>query len=301
MITRVRVKRSKSPRCGVGHAISHHGEILQGQFLEEDGQLHRALVTLPRRDLLSMAHFQPTSTDGVIVLPNDRTKAQTAASVTMRYLGVKRGGGYLYIMSNVVPGLGLGSSTADVVATIRATARAFGKRLSAEEIGKLAVASEIASDSTMFDRPVVFRQREGTVAEYYSHPLPPMEVIGFSAGSSVDTLKFKPAEYDQSDIARFGVLRKALRNAINTQNVALLGRVATISARINQRYLRKDSFEELEALVGQVGAVGLQVAHSGSVVGIIFDRQAIDLEARIDKVLQRLEQLGFSETWRFSV
>lgn len=34
-------------QIGVGHAIAHHGELLQGVFEGHDGRLHRGLLTLP--------------------------------------------------------------------------------------------------------------------------------------------------------------------------------------------------------------------------------------------------------------
>src|ERR1039458_6783440 len=66
-------------------------------------------------------------------------------------------------------------------------------------------------------------------------------------------------------------MRAALRRAITMEDVALLGRVATASARINQRFLPKPSLEFLVEVCQRHGGCGVQVAHSGTVVGLIFD------------------------------
>src|SRR5437763_1915013 len=88
-------------------------------------------------------------------------------------------------------------------------------------------------------------QRAAAVLEVFGQQLPPMLVLGCDTApeEKVDTLRLPPAPYDSSEIARFGVLRAALRRAVAKSDVALLGRVATASARINQRYLPKPHLE----------------------------------------------------------
>lgn len=287
------------PGVGVGYAQGHHGELLQGVFPDADGRLRRGLVTLPAPDRGSRAIFYPSQRHGGVVGAPGLTKVRRAAILALREFAAHPApakGGQVEIISDLPHGIGMGSSTSDVTATIRAVADYHGVRLSREEIGRLAVLAECASDSIMItDRVVLFAHREGVVLETLGHRLPPLLVVGCDTqpGVQVDTLGLQPAEYDDREVGSFGVLRSALRRAVATADVALLGRVATASARINQRFLPKPALEELFALGLRHGAAGIQVAHSGTVAGLIFDVAARDAAAAC---AAGVEALGFALT-----
>ena len=289
---------------GRGTCSAHHGEILQGMF-EDNGKLHRALISVPFGHLTSAAKFQPDETSNAIVVePGNCVKARAAAELTLRKCGRKHGG-YLTLSSNIPERIGLGSSTADVVATIEATVDGCGVELSAEEIAEFAVAAEISSDSSMFgSRAVLFAQREGFVLEYFSGEYPHLCIVGFNTdpnGSGVDTLALPPATYTVKEIKSFQMLRGLMRRAIKDGSAALVGRVASSSARINNNHLKKKHFNELERLVEAVGAVGVQVAHSGTIAGIIFDPVTAELGERVFETNARLSELYGTETWCFEV
>jgi uncharacterized protein involved in propanediol utilization len=290
-------------KIGYSYANAHHGEIFQGVLVDSCNRLHRGLISLLCKGRLSEATFQPDETDVVSVNPDWKTKAQCAAALTLDYLSVPCKGGLLSIESNIPPRWGLGSSTSDVTATIKAVADAFNMKLSAQVLAALAVKAEIASDALMFgDRAVLFAHREGAVLEDFGGVLPPLEVLGFNtdpAGLGVDTLNYNPASYNWWEIEAFRPLIGMVRKAVQTQSPQLIGRVATASARINQQYLPKPYFDELEKIASKVGAVGIQVAHSGTVAGFLFDPN--DPATAKDTLRARalLDELGFIITWHF--
>jgi uncharacterized protein involved in propanediol utilization len=287
-------------RAGIGYAIAHHGELLQGVFEDGTGRLRRALVTMPLPGRGSRVVFYPSQSHWGVVGPPGLTKSRRAAIYVLREFSAHPSpakGGRVEVTSNVPRGIGMGSSTSDVTATIKAVADYHGVSLSVEEIGRLAVLAEIASDSVMIDdRVVLFAHRDGLVLETFGHRLPPMVVVGCDTapGQVVETLGLPPADYTDKEAGEFQVLRGALRRAIALEDVALLGKVATASARINQRYLPKPGLEALIELGLRHGAVGLQIAHSGTVAGLIFDPRRP--RAGIDGCVLRIEQLGFEVT-----
>jgi uncharacterized protein involved in propanediol utilization len=167
--------------------------------------------------------------------------------------------------------------------------------LSREEVGRLAVLAECASDSVMIDdRVVLFAHRDGVVLETLGHRLPPMIVVGCDTapGAVVDTLGLQPAEYNDAEVGAFQVLRAALRRAIATDDVALLGRVTTASARINERFLPKPHLDTLLALCGRYRGCGIQVAHSGTVAGIIFDARRPEVEDGVRRCAAEMAERG---------
>lgn len=299
---------------GKGWAVCHHGELLQGVFTGEHDKMRRALVTLPLSSRGTRASFRhvPVSAGGstVTVTPKYKAKARTATELALQVC-VQKGaasvshGGYLNLVSNVPVGLGMGSSTSDVIAAIKAVTDYYRVRLASNEIARLAVLAERASDSIMIeDRVVLFAHREGRVLEVLGYELPPLLVIGCvsqTVPGVVDTLEFPPAEYDDREVATFQVLRAAMRRAVSTGDVGLLGRVATASARINQRFLPKPELDFLIGLATRAGAAGVQVAHSGTLAGLLFDARRPDLAARIDQCIAEMAGEGLAHGDTFHI
>jgi uncharacterized protein involved in propanediol utilization len=284
-------------RVGMAAAIAHHGELIQGVFKDGAGRLHRGLVTLPIAGLRSEASFAKGSDETINVYPHDKIKAAAAARLTLDFLN-SSGGGELILQSSIPVGHGYGSSTADVVASIRAVAAALKVQLRPSSIGRLAVAAEHASDAIAFDdHAVLFAQREGTVIENFDGSLPPLLLVGFKAkgGAPVDTLQLPPARYDSTEIQEFGVLRALVARAVRLQDPNLLGRAASASASISQRHLPKQGFNMAVEIAARAGACGIQVAHSGSLFGLIFDLRASNLKRRAALVAQQIRRAGFED------
>jgi uncharacterized protein involved in propanediol utilization len=295
-------------RTGFGRAPAHHGEIIQGMFEDANGRPRRGLVTLPMPGHGSWASFTPGDTAGIVVEPPQMTKSARAAQLALGHVfasGERPRGGLLEIRHNVTPAVGMGSSTSDVVATIRAVADSAGLRLPEHTVAQLAVHAEVASDSIMIeDRVVLFAQRDGVTIETLGSRLPPLVVVGVDtegSGLGVDTLAHPVADYDADEIATFRVLRTALRRAVVCSDAALLGRVATASSRINQRFLKAGNFDELVEVCRIVGGVGVQVAHSGTVAGVLFDGRAKDVTHHVARCEHLLSQRGVPTGVTFTV
>jgi uncharacterized protein involved in propanediol utilization len=251
----------------------------------------------------SEAFFRPDTTGVVSVDPIWRIKAKRAAEVTLVALDAEAMGGSLRVRSNVPTAWGLGSSTSDVTSTIRAVAEAMRVKLTGEAIAKLAICAEAASDPLMLgERAVLFGHRSGVVIEDFGGSLPQLEVLGFNtdpANKGVNTLKLKPARYSWWEIEAFRPLVGLLRQAVLTQNPRLVSRVASASARINQRHLRTPKFDHIEKLADEAEAIGVQVAHSGTVAGLLFDPADANNAERINCARAKLQEFHFNSIWHF--
>lgn len=292
---------SSRQKAGYAAATAHHGELFQGVVEGPDGRLLRGLVSLPCDIFKSEAVFHPDASGVLKVDPVWKIKARKAVELTLAHTGRSGRGGTLRIRSTIPVGWGLGSSTSDVTAAIRAVADAFGERIEPQAIATLAVKAESASDSIMFgDRVVFFAQREGAVIEDLKGVLPGLEVLGFNTDhAGVDTLSHTPAQYTWWEVEAFRPLAGLLRRAVATQNPHLVGQVATASAHLNQQHLPKPHFESIKRVADRVGALGIQVAHSGTVVGLLFDAQDERRSGRIRDARRMVNDMGFGQTWRF--
>lgn len=288
---------------GEGHAIGHHGELIQGVFEDEQGYLHRGLVTIPLDNLRSTAQLILDESETLRVEPPTKTKALRAAHLSLEQLGNPTGG-RLYVESDIPIGHGYGSSTADVVASIRAAAAALGTKLSAASISRLAVAAETATDATAFEtESLLFAQREGEVLEHFGGSLPPFVLIGFKSdrASGVSTLDLPAARYSLEEIQLFRVLRGSVARAVRHQDPRLLGRAATQSACISQRHFPKLCFDYVAGLAERYQALGIQVAHSGSLYGLLLDSGSAGLPSVIREISNELSNAGFQDIAVFPV
>jgi uncharacterized protein involved in propanediol utilization len=96
-------------------------------------------------------------------------------------------------------------------------------------------------------------------------------------------------------------MRGLFRRAIHAQDADLLGHVATASARINQRYLPKQHFDVLLHISRDAGACGVQVAHSGNLMGVLINAKEPDAAERTKKAATAARAFGFTDIVRFSV
>ncbi|MFD0266329.1 GHMP kinase [Streptomyces sp. NPDC127106] len=299
---------------GTGYAPCHHGEILQGVFLDDDGRRCAGLVTLPMAGPGTRAEFTRhpgTAADALTVVPADRTKAARAAALAIAECAARTGlppcGGALRLTGDIPVGLGMGSSTSDVIAAVRAVADAYGLRMVPGTVARLAVRAERASDPLMLDdgRPVLFAQREGRVLEVLGRALPPLVVVGcaLGGGAPVDTLSLPVRDVDAvdaADVRAYERLRTLLRRAVATGDATLLGAVATASARRGRQVLGHPEFDALTAVARRTGAAGVQIAHSGAVAGVLFDPAAPGLRHRVRSCLRALDAHGIPTTRTFT-
>ena len=293
---------------GTGFAPCHHGELLQGLFRNPAGATRHGLVTLPLNELGTRARFvaRPgSSPPQVTIEPSDRDKALRAVELALAEcarLGADPGGGHLTLSSDVPVGLGMGSSTSDVIAAIRAVTATYAVALPPTRLAQIAVEAERASDPVMLEnRPMLFAQREGRVLEVLGDTLPLTLVVGCKTGDGrpVDTLALAAAMYLDRDVDQYERLRENLRHAIRSSDVALLGSVSTESARCNQRIHAKPELPVLEEVARTVGAAGIQVAHSGNVAGVLFDPRLPGLRTRVRQCMRALEREGMPRSRTF--
>jgi uncharacterized protein involved in propanediol utilization len=299
-------RRARQADCvdvstATGMSIAQHGEILQGQLEDFRCQRRRFLLSLPCDLLYSRVTFEARPACPLVITPVHKDKARKAVELTLRRFKREDVGGLIFVETNIDEGKGYGSSTADCIASALAAARAIGRPLAEEELAEVVVEAEIASDNFMFKRPVLFAHREGVVLEDLGPSLPKLEVLGLDtdADGVVYTLDFPPAVYNWRQIQCFHTLVSALRRAIRCRDIRLLGRVATASAVTNQEFLPKPMFNEIRRLAEHASALGIAVAHSGTILSILLDPSDPSLEPKVHQLRKELETMGITKVVRF--
>lgn len=271
-------------RVGCGRAGRHHGEVLQGLWqppavegVSAVGGPVPCLVTMPVPETGSCARFVPRADPSIEVRPAWKVKAARAARLTLDFLGERRTGGVLTVDCPVPAGLGLGSSTSDVVAAIRAVCHAQGAPIEPARLARLAVEAEGASDPLMFDAGVLFAPRQGRVLEHWEGAFPDYLVVSVDTdprAAGIDTLSLANPSHSPAALARYEELIRRARAAFRERDAAAMAAVATRSAELNQSVVPMRGFADLLALAQRPGCLGLQISHSGTVAGLLFDPAA---------------------------
>ena len=242
------------------------GELAQGVI---EG-IH-FLVTCPV-DFYSRVKVDIYSDGPGVEAPQDCDKAVAAVRRTLFQLKNAKVRAKLTINNPIPRGKGMASSSADLAAAIAATGLALGEEISPYQIAQIALSIE-PTDGIMIPGVALFDHRAGIIRESLGPP-PPMEIVALDLGGTVDTVQFNMVDRFQrwqSVDEQTGEALRLLRRGIEEQDPELVGRGASISAEASQTVLAKPRLAEVKEFAESVGAVGVNVGHSGTIMGVLLD------------------------------
>ncbi|WP_110952938.1 GHMP family kinase ATP-binding protein [Anaerosinus massiliensis] len=266
------------------------GELIQGSINNEP-----FLVTCPI-DLYSAATILPQKK----IAPRLGRKSQLAISKVLEYLKINMPfDSFIKISSSLPKGKGMASSSADIAAICKAIALFFDRNLTLDEIAFIAASIE-PTDGIFYEGIVKINHLTGTCQEFLGNP-PAMLIALFDLGGSIDTLSFnRRTDLEALNTKKESHILQALdlvRKGIRTHDTRLIGQGTTLSALANQETLYKPGLESMIKIAENCGAVGVNIAHSGTIIGILFDlEQAEGLSKSIDLAKLKCPQFTFLRT-----
>ncbi|RWL73896.1 MAG: hypothetical protein EOR67_31895 [Mesorhizobium sp.] len=282
-----RVHTSDALCCGT------FGELLQGQLpVDSIVRDPHFLVTMPIA-LFARAHFIPIEgSQSVSVFPSHKVKAKGFAESLVIALGSS--GGILLLQSELPEGKGLASSSADLVATARSIACCFKRRVRTSLIEKLMAQIE-PSDGVMYPGVVAYQQRPCSPLSFLGQ-MPPLAIVGIDEGGTIETVDYdqQRGEISASYREKYRGLLDRARIAIPQGDTATIGRIATASALLHQEWTPKKHLNSMLKASEASDALGVIVAHSGTMIGILLDRTAADFAGKLRSVLVDVERLDNS-------
>lgn len=261
------------------------GELVQGTLAGQ--HFH---VTCPI-DIYATVSVDLYSGSNVVVGPKDCPKAVHAVHLALEKLDANDTWAIVEVSDPLPRGKGMASSTADVAAAIAATGIAFGKPFDAMDIARLALQVE-PSDGLMFPGIVAFDHRSGSMYEALGNPAP-LRILILDFGGAVDTQMFNARDLGASLNQRETRWRESLalvREGLQSGDTRLIGHGATLDSITYAEVVTRPHLPGLLALAKDVGALGVNTAHSGTVMGLLFDLQA-DLSRPAREARARFPQL----------
>lgn len=201
----------------------------------------------------------------------------------------------LNINSNIPIGKGMASSTADIGATIKATLSILNKDLGNEEISR--IASEIEpTDSILLYKNSIFNPVNGQVKKYLS-TLNNGRVIILEPDEILETsiIRSNP-NYLDIKLENKAIINKSfnlLEEGLREQDLKLIGKACTLSSLANENIHKKPHLNKIIEISNKMGAYGVNIAHSGTVIGILIDNK-IDHE----RIINHLKEISLDDYYK---
>lgn len=259
------------------------GELLQGAL---DGQ--DFMVNCPI-DLYATALTTPAPVSGVALDGlADHGKARATVQLLMSSRGLGPRGLRLRIDSPIPRGKGMASSSADAGAALAAAAASLGVSLSEVEAARLLTAIE-PSDCTLYGGIAHLNFLTGELIERL--PVPHgLRVLVLDDGGAVETLAFDRARARAVYARHADALRAALqqlRHGLREGRNDLIGLAATRSTELSQQILPKLTYQALRDVSVDWEVLGINCAHSGTVLGLLYE-DAPERGERLREAVQRV-------------
>lgn len=270
-------------RIGTGSCKGTFGELVQGVYKGRP-----FLITFPIQPLQSEAIFVPHAESSEIIGASSHTKAIEGCNKLLKQFAITSGGS-LHIQSNIPVGKGMASSSADIIAALKAVADSHSLPISEEIMSHVSIEIE-PTDGVMYDKAVAYDYRNGCLLESFGS-LPSFLLIGMDTGGTVDTVQFnnQTKSYTPEECRTFAKAYDLVRKGIHTQDLSLICQAATMSAQINQRFLQKPCFHEFQKLADTYGG-GIVTAHSGTVLGILMHPQSPHVTSVYQHIVDLVEE-----------
>lgn len=193
----------------------------------------------------------------------------------------------LNIYSQIPIGKGMASSSADIGATIVATLELIKKNLSSKEISRLAATIE-PTDSIYMESNSIFDPLTGEVIKELG-TIKNSRVVILEPNKTLNTMKIRnKSNYIEIKNNNKKIIKEAfyyLEEGIKKNNLYDIGRACTMSSLANENIDKKEGLHKIIEIASNYGAYGVNIAHSGTVVGIIIDKSMNDI-----KLIELLKQ-----------
>lgn len=237
------------------------GELVQGSIGRSD-----FLLTAP----VNLGNWVEVST-GPDFIPEDRPKIQKLYEVVAQKYSLTNKFA-INVTRNLPEGRGMGSSTADLAGSLAGMLKLMGINLTRKEFLKILTRVE-PTDGSFLPGITLVDHKKGSFWFRIARA-PHYKIFWIDTGRVVDTVAFNLRE-DLKELNRRKEkeVKKALKMVfwgLKTNNPTLFGRGLTIDAFAHQVILPKEELFWVYKFGKSLGAVGVNVAHSGSGIGLWF-------------------------------
>lgn len=253
-----------------GKSFASFGEIAQGR--KSDGT--DFLITVPI-NLWSTCRIDVIPDKDVLLIDCQYPKSKLVAEMVAKKAGVE---GYkinVGLTRSIPIGKGLSSSTADMLAVIRAFEAFFNFSLSSLEISDIFQNIE-PHDGLMYNTSVIYNHRKGILLQGLDYT-PKFKIIYLDFGGIVDSIDYnKHLIFSTSILRQYDCLYDNCVEAYKKKDDQSIAECAvhslSLSLEIKSDQLRTLAFENFQ----HFEAMGVINTHSGTCIGFIYPKEFTD-------------------------
>jgi uncharacterized protein involved in propanediol utilization len=275
--------------CGV--SCGTLGELYQGPYWVRS-QPQIAIVSLPVAKY-SWCYFtrDEERSDTLALDFADRPKSLEAARRFLDRYQQSAPRGRWQLHSELPVGKGMASSTADIVATLRCLYNVFGLPYDQRVVTEILRGIE-RTDTVFLDEFALYLSGHHRVVARLGDRvgLHTCYVVEDAVVDTDDVTEQLLHDYG-SRAGRYGRCLSALLDAFRGHDARAVARSATASAQLSQDVVPKRCFEDVLATQHELGADGVFVAHTGSVIGYLF--RAPPGRSQMDELSAFFRGLGY--------
>lgn len=247
------------------------GELFQGKIGND-----RLLISCPIAKYSNVRAELKNNYEGVRA-NKDLPKSLLAVEILLDKLMERKIGIELKFSSELLVGKGMGSSTADIAATLAAVMILINDRIDWKLLKDILLKIE-PTDSTIWPGLTLFDYRVGEIFHPLGNP-PSFDILIFTEVGQIDTVKFNKKldsantkKYDQENELKKAI--ELIKIGIKNKSPEKLAAASIISAKAHQKiYYRPHLDYLLELIEDWPGVYGLNIAHSGTLFGLLVDEK----------------------------
>lgn len=249
---------------GIGRANGSFGEIAQGRLSSGID----FLVTLPIV-IANQARLTCRRISGPTVVECHLLKARAVGVALAGNLGLSQYHITIELAPKLPTGKGLSSSTADMLATVRAFEGAFGVRFSAKFISALFAAIE-PHDALHYATSVLYNHRAGQLLADFNY-IPAFVIVALDTGKHLDTCQFnKKLTFSREDMLRYDRLCDQLMTAFAEHDDRAIAVSAYHSTQIHAERYNDAFLFDVMRVADNLDAWGVVNTHSGTCPGLLY-------------------------------
>lgn len=260
-------------KIGYGICHSSFGELIQGCKTDNED----FLISLPIK-LNSSCKIKLEKIDAPLVVECDRQKTNDLVTILFQKMNINWG---CYVKCNIKSDIpiskGLSSSTADMVAAVRAIENLFNINFDKRLISRIFKSLE-PHEGLHYSACTLYNHVKGKLISDFEY-IPSFYIVAIDRGGIVDTLEFnknRKYTFNQKKMSEKNL--KKIIEAFKNKNDLEIAKCATISSKIlAERYDYKLN-KKAVSFIKEVKSVGVVSAHSGTFIGFLYPKNKFNIK-----------------------
>lgn len=278
-------KRGKPPFTAHGKSFASFGEIAQGRLSSGED----FLISLPI-DMWNHCQLTVTAKVGATTIEAPLSKAKKIAELLVDRLALSQG--LLIKLSyqrNIPIGKGLSSSTADLLATIRAFEAGFGRSFSQTEISRLL--HQVEPHDPLHHPPcVAYNHRQGELLAAFDY-VPKYHIIGIDRGGMLSTEAYNDTlNFNEQHLFEYDALYQEITEAFGRCDDTNIANCATRSALLHASRTNNHWLKDLLRHAEEWGVMGVVATHSGTCAGVLLSTTT--KQQTLNNIIRQAHQFG---------